>query len=46
MPNSHHDITAALTHRVRDIFNKVSGQCQRSVACEMSTLQIENAYYH
>jgi hypothetical protein len=41
MPNSH-DITA-LTHRVRDIFNKVWGQW--SVACEMSALRIENAYY-
>jgi hypothetical protein len=41
MPNSH-DITA-LTHRVRDIFNEVWGQW--SVACEMSALRIENAYY-
>jgi hypothetical protein len=40
MPNSH-DITA-LTHRVRDIFNEVWGQW--SVACEMSALEIENAY--
>jgi hypothetical protein len=41
MPNSH-DITA-LTRRVRDIFNKVRGQW--SIACEMSALRIENAYY-
>jgi hypothetical protein len=41
MPNSH-DITA-LTHQVCDIFNKVCGQW--SVACEMSALRIENAYY-
>jgi hypothetical protein len=40
MPNNH-DITA-LTHRVRDIFNKVWGQWL--VACEMSTLEIEIAY--
>jgi hypothetical protein len=40
MPNSH-DITA-LTRWVRDIFNKV---CQWSIACEMSALRIENAYY-
>jgi hypothetical protein len=38
MPNSHN-----MTHRVRDIFNKVWGQW--SVACEMSALRIENAYY-
>jgi hypothetical protein len=41
MPNSH-DITA-LTHRVRDNFNKVWGQW--SVASEMFTLRIENACY-
>jgi short subunit fatty acids transporter len=41
MPNSH-DITA-LTHRVCHIFNKVCGQW--SIACEMSALRIENAYY-
>jgi hypothetical protein len=44
MPTSH-DISA-LTHWVRDIFNKdfkVWGLW--SVACEMSALRIENAYY-